>query len=140
MKTKVIITSIAIIAIAVVVFAFVKPTTTATFYYDNSIGLKRGPINGTQQLIQSEVTSTANWIPTAQIGAPGLNLNAIVFDQESDDASNGIADGHYSLQEAVNAVWSEYVKNNQFTLPLDGQSFTPPVPGASAITIERATN
>ena len=139
MKIKVVLASVAVVAIAVVAFAFVKPTTTATFYFDNSVGLKRGPINGTSQLIMNEVTTTTNWVPTAQVSAPGLYLNAISFDQEAGDVSNGISDGHYSLQEAVTAVWNEYTRSNQFMLPANGSSFTP-AGTTSPITIERAAS
>jgi hypothetical protein len=140
MKLKVVFASAAVLAIAAVVFAFAKPTTTVTFYYDNSVGLTRGPLNGTSQLIQSEVKTAADWITTAQLGGSGSYLNSIQFDQEAGDVSNGIADGHYSKQEAINAVWDEYVRNSQFTLPTDGNSFTPAVSGASPITIGRASS
>jgi hypothetical protein len=120
-------------------FTVQQPTVTSTFYLDNSAGVTQGPITpGTQVLIQSEITSTDNWITTSQIGGSGNCLNSITFDQEPGNVSDGIGDGQYSLQEAINAVWAEYLREN-FDLPTNGNSFTPPGSGASAITIGRAS-
>lgn len=137
MKIKVVFASVAVVAIAVVAFAFAKkPTATMTYYFDNSVGLTRGPLNGTNLLVQSEVKTAANWVTTFQTGTGGDYLNAIKFDQEA--SSDGIADGQYSLQEAIDQVYAEYIKNSQYTLPGHNASFTPAISGASAITIERA--
>ncbi|OQP59909.1 hypothetical protein A3860_35960 [Niastella vici] len=116
-----------------------KPTTTVTYYYNCGTGLSRGTINpGTQVLIESEVKKAANWVTAFHASSPGGNLNSITFDQETDNVSDGIADGQYSLQEAIDAVWTEYTRSSQFNLPANGNCFTPPVEGASAICIGRA--
>jgi hypothetical protein len=116
-----------------------KPTASVIYYYDENVGLTRGAINpGSQVLIQSEVKTKSNWIASAQTGGSGAYLNAIMFDQEPGDVSDGIADGQYSLQEAIDAVWSEYTRMLQFDLPTHGNSFTPATSGASAITIGRS--
>jgi hypothetical protein len=116
-----------------------KPSATVTFYYDNTVGLTRGGINlGTMVLIQSEVKNTANWVTTMQTNAPGAYLNSITFDMEPGDVTNGITDGQYSLLEAVNAVWDEYMKYGLYDLPTHNNMFTPSVPGASPITIGRS--
>ncbi len=139
MKIKVVLASLAVVAIAVVAFSFAKkPTATMTYYFDNSQGLVRGPLNGSNLLVQSEVKMAANWITTPQTGTGGDFLNAIKFDQES--SSDGIADGQYTLQEAIDQVYAEYVRNSQYTLPGHNASFTPAISGASPITIERASS
>jgi len=133
-------TAIALVVVGTIAFTSKKPTVTSTYYFDESIGSTRGPITpGIQVLIHSEIVTAANWITTAQMGGSGSCLNSITFDQESGDRSDGIADGQYSLQEAINAVWAEYVSGLQFDLPTSGNDFVPPVAGASAITIGRAS-
>ena len=120
---------------------FKKPTVTVSYYYNCSAGLSRGAITaGTQVLIESEVKKVANWVTAYHASSPGGNLNAITFDQEPENVSDGIADGHYSLQEAIDAVWAEYTRSSQFNLPANGNCFIPPVEGASAICIGRAAN
>jgi hypothetical protein len=115
------------------------PTSTATFYYKKEErSTSRGIIRGTEVLIEKEVTSKANWTTTTRATSPGLYLSAITFDHEAEDVSDGIEDGQYSLQEAINALWSEYIKGSQYELPAHEKSFTPDVPGASAITIGRS--
>ncbi len=118
-----------------------KPTAQVTYYYDHSVGVTYCPITpGTMVLIQSEITDAANWTttPPSPSCSPGACLCSITFDQEPGDASDGISDGQYSLQEALNALWAEYVKASQFDLPAHNNSFTPSVSGASAITIGRS--
>jgi hypothetical protein len=139
------IAAIVILSLMVIGFSYAtkskKTITTVTYYFDCSVGLTRGGITpGTQVLIQSEVTSTANWVTTAQSCSSGAFLCSITFDQEPGDVSDGISDGQYSLQEAINAVWAEYIRNNQFDLPTHGNCFTPSVTGASAICIRRAAS
>ncbi len=126
------------LVIAALGYTTQKPSATATFYFKKGTNLTRRVINpGTQALSQSEITNTANWTTTTQISAPGLYLSSITFDQEPGDESDGIGDGQYSLQEAINALWNEYVRSSQFDLPGHDKSFTPDVPGATPITIGR---
>jgi hypothetical protein len=113
------------------------PTSTATFFY-NKEERSRGINSGTELLTEKEVTNKANWTTTARATSPGPYLGAITFDHEPEDISDGVEDGQYSLQEAINALWSEYVKVLQYELPAHEKSFTPDVPGASAITIGRS--
>jgi hypothetical protein len=115
------------------------PTSTVTFYYKKEVrSTHKGINNGTEVLKEKEVTSKANWTTTTQSTSPGLYLSAITFDHEPEDRSDGIEDGQYSLQEAIDALWSEYVRGSQYELPAHEKSFTPDVPGASAITIGRS--
>jgi hypothetical protein len=119
----------------------IKPTATVTYYYHCSEGLPRGVINAGKQVLQeSEVKKVANWVTTFHAGSPGAYLNSITFDQETGDVTDGIADGQYSLQEAIDQVWTEYVRDSQYDLPANGNCFTPAVSGASAICIGRASN
>ena len=114
-------------------------TSTATFFYKKEERSNPGEINrSTEVLIEKEVTSKANWTTTTRATSPGLYLGSITFDHEPEDISDGIEDGQYSLQEAINALWNEYVKGSQYELPAHQKSFTPDVPGASAITIGRS--
>jgi hypothetical protein len=116
-----------------------KPGAIETFYFKKVTNSSRKVINpGTQALSKSEITNTANWTTTTQLSAPGLYLSSIAFDQEPGDASDGIGDGQYSLQEAINALWNEYIRSSQFDLPGHDKSFTPDIPGATPITIGRA--
>jgi len=141
---KIVITFLAITFLFSVVYAFTtlkKPRATVTFYFDNSVGLTRGGINlGKMVLIQSEIKSTTNWVTSMQTTAPGAYLNSITFDMEAGDESDGITDGQYSLQEAVNAVWDEYRKYSLYDLPVHNNMFIPSIPGASPITIGRSPN
>lgn len=116
-----------------------KPTSTATFYYKKDDKATPRAINaGIQVLTEKEVTNKAKWTTTTQSTSPGLYLGAITFDHEPEDISDGIEDGQYSLQEAINALWNEYIKGSQFDLPAHEKSFTPDIPGASEITIGRS--
>jgi len=122
-----------------------KPFTTYVMYYDLNLFQTRGPINpGTKVLDQLEVQDLNNWTTTFQQSATGAYLNGISFVQESSgiDVSDGIADGEYSRQEAVNELWKEYSKGTPaaYDLPTNGNTFTPSVSGASAITVERRAN
>lgn len=115
-----------------------KPTSTATFYYKKDEQTTRKAINANiQTLTEKEITNKANWTTTTQSASPGLYLGSITFDHEPEDASDGIEDGQYSLQEAINALWNEYIKDSQYDLPGHEKSFTPNIPGASEITIGR---
>jgi len=134
---------VTLITTVVIIFAFtnkinIKPTSYVTRYFNRSIGLTRGPINpGTQVLIAAEVKDPDNWVTTVYTSAAGAYLNGIYYMEEPGDVSDGIADGQYSKQEAINEVWNEYVRGSQYNLPGYVSSFTPPTSGASAITIQR---
>jgi hypothetical protein len=119
---------------------FKRPATTSTFYYNKHTDLTRGPIiSGTQVLIQNEVKNIDNWTSEASAEDPGVScLSSITFNHEPRDISDGIEDGQYSLQEAVNAVWDEYVRD-QYDLPPAGKCITPAVTNASAIVIGRSS-
>ena len=119
---------------------FKSPATTSTFYYNNNADLTRGPITpGIQVLIQNEVKNIANWTTKASAeGLGGSCLSSITFDHEPRDESDGIDDGQYSLQEAVNAVWDEYVRQ-QYDLPTAGKCLIPAISNASAIVIGRSS-
>jgi hypothetical protein len=116
-----------------------KPTSAVTFYYKKEQRSTRRLINpGIEALTEKEVTNKSNWTTTTQATSPGLYLGAITFDHEAEDVSDGIEDGQYSLQEAIDALWNEYIKDSQFDLPAHEKGFTPGVPGASEITIGRS--
>jgi hypothetical protein len=112
---------------------------TLTIFFQKGIGLTRGPINGSAQLIQSEVTDVTNWVTSGNVSVTGNYLNSITFDQEPNDISDGISDGQYSKAEAIAEVWNEYVRTvgsaPQYQLPNNGSCFTPV--GGSAICIGR---
>ena len=108
-----------------------KPTDTITYYY-------RGPTaSGASLLSENEVRNTANWSTTCQISYPINSLHSITFNQESGNESNGIGDGKYSLQEAINAVWFEYASSGRSE---QGRCFTPAISGASVICIGKANS
>jgi hypothetical protein len=116
-----------------------KPASTATFYYKKEVRpTPKALTSGTQVLTEKEVTNKSSWTTTARSTSAGMYLGSITFDHEPEDVSDGIEDGQYSLQEAINALWSEYIRGSQFVLPEHEKSFTPDVPGASEITIGRA--
>jgi hypothetical protein len=140
MKLRVAIASLAVASVVVAAFAFTtNKKATLKLFYQKNIGLTRGPINGTSQLIQSEVTDVTNWATSGATDVTGSYLNSITFDQEPNDVSDGISDGQYSKAEAIQEVWNEYVRvvgsAPQYQLPSNGSSFTPT--GASAITVGR---
>ena len=106
------------------------PTAKITYYYCGAT------TNGTSILPESDVRKSANWTTTLQIGSSGVFLNSITFAQESDNVSNGITDGQYSLQEAIDALWFHYLRFLKYSPPTQKKCITPPESGASAICIE----
>ncbi len=139
---KAVLAATAISSLIVIAFGYASKSkkATVTYYFDCSVGLIRGPLNGTNLLVQSEVKMIANWVTTVHHCYGGDYLCGIMFDQESGNVSDGIADGQYSLQEAIDQVFAEYIRSSQFTLPSHNNSFTPAISGASAITILRASS
>src|SRR5690349_6691742 len=105
-KLKASLAATAFASLVVTSFAYTtkinKPIAKVTFYYCGN------SISGTFILPESEVRKTANWATTLQIESSGAFLNSITFAQESDNVSDGITDGQYSLQEAIDALWSHY--------------------------------
>jgi len=124
-RFKIMLTALLLAGVIVVVFAFtnknahrtpVTPSTMYSMYYDADGFQTRGQIDpGNTVLVQSEVQDLNNWTTVFQVGcSTGAYLCGITFAQESSglEVSDGIADGECSRQEAVNALWSEYVKGN----------------------------
>ena len=141
-----------LIGVIVVSFSFTfritfEPHATITIYFDMNGIQKRGPIlPGAPVLVRSQIQDIGNWTTVFQEKESGPTdyLANIRFARESAGlyVSDGIEDGEYSIPQALNELWNEYVKGAPaaYDLTLNGHSFVPPVPGATAIIVERRTN
>jgi len=147
-RFQIVLTALGLAGSGALLFAFTNPNTHkplffTTLYYDINGFQQRGAINpGTQTLILCEVKDLNNWTTDYQSNATGAYLNAITFLQEPGDISDGIADGTYSRQEAINELWNQYVRGTppQYDLPTNLNFFYPPVFGATLIIVERRVN
>jgi hypothetical protein len=133
MKIKVVLASVAVVAIAVVAFAFTskKPTSMVTKYI-NEDDISTSMISS---LVPAELNVAANWDGSpVTIDGSGSLLAAIDFNLDDVNPANGGADGDLTLQEAVDAVRNQY---NTSTHNFNSYSFTE---GTATINIYKKVN
>jgi hypothetical protein len=117
MKLKVVLASAAVVAIAVVAFAFTSKKATQTYYYisgtDNQ-RLEPGHLTDVdlrdRTINSANFTDVTNWTLTQQSFNQTSDyskfIGSISFDEES--VADGGADGQLTLQEALNSVMTQY--------------------------------
>ena len=133
MKIKVVLASVAVVAIAVVAFAFTskKPTSLVTKYI-NENDISTSLISS---LVPAELDVAANWDgASVTIDGSGSYLAAIDFNLDDVNPANGGTDGDLTLAEAVAAVRQQY---NTSTHTFNSFSFTE---GTATINIYKKIN
>ncbi|OQP55884.1 hypothetical protein A4H97_20040 [Niastella yeongjuensis] len=134
MKLKVAIASLAVVATAVVAFAFTtahKPTVDTTFYYqDENKFIGTGDVNS---IDASALNNPDKWdVDGSASFTTGDYLAAISFNLDEVNPANGGSDGDLTMQEAIDAVKALYQSSG--SLPLNNSSF---MQGSTVITIHR---
>ena len=143
MKMKVVLASVAVVAIAVVAFAFTSKKATKDYYYISGTDDQRLQPGLTNQLDSRENTITSanftdvlNWTATPQSFTQSSDyskyIGKINFDEET--TADGGSDGQLTLQEALTAVYNQYSAPNPDVMQ---SSFT--VDGSAVVTITAAT-
>jgi hypothetical protein len=116
MKIKVAIASLAVVAIAVVAFAFNKPTS-VTYYYKSGTAFQRLEDGHTSEsdLKERTIASGAfqnvnNWTTQTQSFTQTNDMSKYIgliqFDEEA--TADGGSDGQLTLQEALTALYNDY--------------------------------
>lgn len=110
------------VAIAYLFVGFTpKPLTTQTYYYISGTDNQRlEPGHTTESslcertITSANFTDVSNWTTSAQSFTPTSDLSkyigSITFDEEF--VADGGSDGQATLQEALNAVWTQYQSTN----------------------------
>jgi len=142
MKLKVVLASAAVVAISVVAFAFVKPTTTVTYSYKANTANQRLETGHISELDFRERTvdqtllkNPSNWTTSSVAFTPSSDMQAylgsIRFDEES--TADGGFDGQLTIQEALNALGAQFASvGMQSEIIVDGNASVTFVPADEA--------
>jgi hypothetical protein len=141
MKLKVVLASAAVVAIAVVAFAFTSKKASQTYYYISGTDNQRlEPGHNTELDLRERTINSvnfpdaSNWTPTVQsfnqTPDHSMFIGAITFNEES--VADGGANGALTLQEALNATFAKYTSVSPNVMP---SNFTE---GTTLITIVAA--
>ena len=138
---KVVFASVAVVAIAIVAFAFAKkPLAPVTYNYNLQSFQRLEPGHTTElelrerTITQATFTNISNWTTSSVSFAPTSDMSAYIgsisFNEEA--TADGGGDGELTLSEALNALYNQYVSQNPDLMP---SSFSV---GSANITVQAA--